>query len=64
VGPATDGNNALVLRDAGGRWTVDNGPDPGSGSSIPGGITTVDGGLCLAGAYDNGGSRQPLVARR
>jgi hypothetical protein len=64
VDPATDNNNAFVLRDAGGKWTVDNGPNPGSGSNIPGGITAVNGELWLAGTYDTGGSRLPLVARR
>jgi hypothetical protein len=64
VDPATDNNNALVLRDAGGSWTVDNGPDPGSGSNIPGGITAVNGELWLGGTYANGGSREPLLARR
>ncbi|WP_187365590.1 alkaline phosphatase family protein [Trebonia kvetii] len=64
VDPATDNNNALVLRDSGGHWTVLDGPDAGSGSNIPGGITTIAGRLWLAGTYDNGGSREPLVARR
>ena len=64
VDPATDNNNAFVLRDEGGSWTVDDGPDPGSGSNIPGGITAVNGELWLAGTYEDGGSREPLVARR
>jgi hypothetical protein len=64
VDPATDNNNAFVLRHDGSGWTVDNGPDPGSGSNIPGGITAVNGELWLAGVYDTGGSTQPLVARR
>ena len=64
VDPATDNNNAFVLKDAGGNWTVDDGPDPGSGSNIAGGITAVHGQLWSAGTYDTGGSRLPLVARR
>ena len=64
VDPATDNNNAFVLRHDASGWTVDNGPDPGSGSNIPGGITAVNGELWLAGVYDSGGSNQPLVARR
>lgn len=64
VDPRTDSNNALVLRYSGGTWSVDNAPDPGSGSNIPGGVTAVGGQLWLAGVYDNGGSRLPLVEHR
>jgi hypothetical protein len=62
VDPATDNNNALVLSDSGGHWTVLDGPDAGFGSNIAGAITTIDGRLWLAGTYDNGGSREPLIA--
>jgi hypothetical protein len=64
VDPKTDNNNVLVLREANGRWRVDNAPDPGSGSNIPGGITAIDGQLWMAGTYDTGGSRLPLIEHR
>jgi hypothetical protein len=64
VDASTDNNNALVLRETDGTWTVDNAPDPGSGSNIPGGITAVGGQLWLAGMYDNGGSELPLIEHR
>jgi hypothetical protein len=64
VDPVTDNNNALVLREAGGSWAVAGAPNPGSGSNLPGGLTAVDGQLWLAGVFDNGGSRLPLIASR
>ena len=64
VDPATDNNNVLVLRESGGVWTVDNAPDPGSGSNIPGGITAIGGQLWMAGTYDDGGNELPLVEHR
>ncbi|MBV9380591.1 MAG: hypothetical protein JO242_07975, partial [Streptosporangiaceae bacterium] len=66
VDPATDSNNALLLRTpaAGGPWTVAPGPEPGTGSNILGGIATVGGRLWAAGTYDSGGGRLPLVERR
>ena len=64
VDPATDNNNALVLRESGGAWALAATPRPGSGSNLPGGITAVDGRLWLAGIYDDGGSRLPLIERR
>mgnify|MGYP001401791790 CR=1 FL=1 len=64
VDPKTDNNNALVLSGVGNHWTVDPAPDPGSGSNIPGGITTIDGQMWIAGMYDNGGSELPLIEHR
>ena len=61
VDPKTDNNNVLFLHEANGTWTINNAPNPGSGSNIPGGITAIDGQLWMAGTYDNGGSRLPLV---
>ena len=64
VDPVTDNNNALVLREVGGSWAVAGAPNPGSGSNLPGGLTVLNGQLWLAGVYDNGGSRLPLIASR
>jgi hypothetical protein len=65
VNPATDNNEVLVLRSSpGGAWMIDNAPNPGSGSNIPGGITATGSHLWLAGTYANGGSRLPLVEHR
>jgi len=62
VDPATDNNNALVLSTAGSSpWTIVGAPQPGSGSNLPGGITQVGGQLWLAGIFDDGGSRLPLI---
>ena len=64
VDPATDNNNTLLLQGQGTAWTVDQGPNPGSGSNILGGITNAGGTLFAAGVYDDGGSRLPLVERQ
>ncbi len=61
VDTKTDNNNGLVLRGADGKWSVVRAPDPGSGSNIPGGITSIGGQLWLAGIYDDGGSELPLI---
>jgi hypothetical protein len=60
----TDNNNALILSDNGAGWTVDPGPNPGSGSNILGGVTAIDGHLWAAGIYDDGGSEMPLIEHR
>jgi hypothetical protein len=62
--PATDNNNTLVLTGTNGTQTINPAPNPGSGSNILGGITTVDGQLWAAGIYDNGGSEIPLIEHR
>jgi hypothetical protein len=62
VDPVTDNNNALVLESvAGGAWSIIGAPQAGSGSNLPGGIANVGGDLWLAGVFDNGGSRLPLI---
>jgi hypothetical protein len=64
VDPATDNDNALVLREVDGSWAIAGAPNPGSGSNLPGGLTAINGQLWLAGVYDNGDSRLPLIASR
>ncbi len=64
VDPKTDNNNTLILHGHGGAWTVDAGPEPGSGSNILGGITAIGGQLWAAGIYDDGGSEMPLIEHR
>ena len=57
-------NNTLILSGTNGAWTVDAGPEPGSGSNILGGITTANGHPWAAGIYDDGGSELPLIEHR
>ncbi len=64
VDPKTDNNNTLILDGNGANWAVAAGPEPGSGSNILGGITTVNGHLWAAGIYDDGGSELPLIEHR
>jgi hypothetical protein len=64
VDPATDNNNALALQGTDGTWTINPAPNPGSGSNILGGITSIDGQLWAAGIYDNGGGEIPLIQHR
>ena len=67
VDPATDNNNVLVFRDSGGKWTLNNAPNPGGsgGSNIPGGITAIDGHLWMAGIYSTAtSSNLPLIEHR
>jgi len=64
VDPKTDNNNTLILSGTNGTWTVDAGPEPGSGSNILGGVTTVNGHPWAAGIYDDGGSELPLIEHR
>jgi hypothetical protein len=61
VDPTSDNNEPLVLQDVGGTWTVVNGPVPGSGGNILGGVTSVGNDLWAAGVYDNGGNELPFV---
>ena len=64
VDPKTDNNNTLILSSTGGAWTVNPGPDPGSGSNILGGVTAIGGHLWAAGVYDDGGSEIPFIEHR
>jgi hypothetical protein len=64
VDPVTDNNEVLVLRGVNGHWSVDPAPNPGSGSNIIEGVSTVRGQLWAAGVYDTGGSRLPLIEHR
>ena len=64
VDPTTDNNDILILRGNGNHWTVDPGPNPGSGSHILGGLTAIDGQLWTAGVFDDGGPNLPLVEHR
>jgi hypothetical protein len=64
VDPKTDNNNTLILSGTDGAWTVDAGPEPGSGSNILGGVTTIDGHAWAAGIYDDGGGEMPLIEHR
>jgi hypothetical protein len=64
VNPVTDNNEVLVLRGVGDKFSADPAPDPGTGSNILAGVTTVSGQLWAAGVYDSGGSRLPLVEHR
>jgi hypothetical protein len=64
VNPVTDNNEVLVLRGVNGHWSVDPVPNPGSGSNILEGVTMVGGQLWVAGVYDTGGSRLPLIEHR
>ena len=64
VDPKTDNNSTLILTGTGGVWTVAAGPEPGSGSNILGGVTTIGGHLWAAGVYDDGGSEIPFIEHR
>ena len=67
VDPATDNNDALVLREIRGTWTINDAPNAGGsgGGDIPGGITAIDGQLWLAGTYTTATSNElPLIEHR
>jgi hypothetical protein len=64
VDPRTDNNNTLILSGTNGVFTVDAGPEPGSGSNILGGVTTIGSRPWAAGVYDDGGSELPLIEHR
>jgi hypothetical protein len=61
VDPASGNNETLILRGQGNAWTVDHGPNPGSGSNILGGVAAAGDRVWAVGTYDSGGSRQPLI---
>ena len=65
VDAVTDNNDPVVLQGTpDGNWVSAGAPAPGSGSNLPGAITTVSGHLWLAGTYDDGNSRLPLIEHR
>ena len=64
VDKKTDNNDTLILRGSGGTWTVNHGPEPGSGSNILGDVAAVGGQLWAVGIYDNGNQELPLLEHR
>jgi hypothetical protein len=64
VDPVTDNSDELLLRFDNGTWHTANVAAPGSGSNLPGAITSIDGQLWIAGLFDDGGSNLPLVLHR
>jgi hypothetical protein len=61
VDNTTDNNNSLIYKGVGNTWTIDQGPNPGTGSNILGGVTTVGGHAWAAGMYDNGNQEIPFI---
>jgi hypothetical protein len=64
VNPATDNNEVLLLKGAGGVWSIVGAPDPGGagGTAIPGGIANIGGQLWMAGTYNTASSSNlPLI---
>ena len=53
-----------MLRTVNGKWKLATVPEPGSGSNIPSGLTSIDGHLWLAGMYDDGHQEMPLIENR
>jgi hypothetical protein len=64
VDPVTDGNHPLVLREENGKWAIATVPSPGSDSNLPAALTSIGGHLWMAGVYEDGGSRLPLIESR
>jgi len=56
-------NKTLILRGDEDRFRVVDGPNPGSGDNILGGIATTGDSLWAVGVYKNGGGRQTLIER-
>jgi hypothetical protein len=63
VNPQTDNNDPLLLHQAvgGGAWSVVDGPAPGTGSNILGGVAAAGGDLWATGVFDNGGNARPYI---
>jgi hypothetical protein len=53
----------LHLEETGGAWNVVDGPNPGSGSDILGGIVRAGDTLWAAGVYDDGAGRLTFIER-
>ena len=63
VDPTTDANQTLMLRRQGqGIWHVVNGPNPGPGDNILGGIVNTGNTLWAVGT-DSDWAREPLIER-
>jgi hypothetical protein len=60
VDPTSGANKTLILRRSGDAWRVVNGPNPGPGDNILGGITSAGGRVWAVGT-DSDGSREPLI---
>lgn len=60
---ASGDNKTLILRGDEDRFRVVDGPNPGSGDNILGGIATTGDSLWAVGVYKNGGGRQTLIER-
>jgi hypothetical protein len=63
VDPTTDASQTLILRRQGnGIWHVVNGPNPGPGDNILGGIVNTGDTMWAVGT-DSDGAREPLIER-
>jgi Phosphoesterase family len=62
VDPKTDNNDPLLLHAVGGgAWSVVDGPAPGTGSNILGGVAAAGSDIWAAGVFDNGGNERPYI---
>ena len=61
VDDTTDNNNSLIYQGVGNTWSIDPGPNPGTGSNILGGVTVVGGHVWAVGMYDNGNQENPYI---
>ncbi len=61
--PASGNQQTLTLRGDSSIWTVVNGPNPGSGNNVLGGVDAVGDQFWAAGLDDQGGSNQTFIER-
>ena len=61
--PVTGNQDSLVLRGEGSTWTVNNAPNPGSGSNVLGGVAAVGDQVWAAGLEDQGGINLTFLMR-
>jgi len=61
--PASGNQQTLTLRGDSSIWTVVNGPNPGSGNNVLGGVAAVGDQFWAAGLDDQGGSNQTFIER-
>ncbi len=61
VDPQTDNNDPLLLHETSesGAWNVVDGPVPGTGSNILGGVAAAADHSWAVGVFDNGGDGDP-----